>query len=278
MRSSTSPEIEKFLDTPVKRYSSGMYVRLAFAVAAHLQPEILIVDEVLAVGDAAFQKKCLGKMKDAARSGRTVILVSHTMGVISSLCPHAIWMEEGRIRDLGESKSIVTKYLAEYAMVNSIYIDLTKLSGGGKTDRKVRIRGLEWRSGLPVRHGEDLTVRIHYDLFDATEDLNFGLGISSIEGSRIITFDTEFDTEIVDMGRVQSAGNGRWVDLCIRSLPVGPGLYSLDLGARSGIKCSLASHLGFAQLEVVAGETTPSLYISYPGEGVRMPVVALWGG
>src|SRR5437762_2548934 len=90
-------EIEKFLDTPVKRYSSGMYVRLAFAVAAHLEPEILIVDEVLAVGDAEFQKKCLGKMHDvSSKQGRTVLLVSHNMGIISSLCKCGYFLESGR--------------------------------------------------------------------------------------------------------------------------------------------------------------------------------------
>lgn len=104
-------EVEKFLDTPVKRYSSGMYVRLAFAVAAHLEPEILIVDEVLAVGDAQFQKKCLGKMEDVGRAGRTVLFVSHNMGVISQLCPTCVWLEKGRIRDIGQTESVVNAYM-----------------------------------------------------------------------------------------------------------------------------------------------------------------------
>src|SRR5947199_3855201 len=90
-------EIEKFIDTPVKHYSSGMYVRLAFAVAAHLEPEILLVDEVLAVGDAAFQKKCLGKMGEVSRQGRTVLFVSHNMGAVSTLCRRALLMENGRV-------------------------------------------------------------------------------------------------------------------------------------------------------------------------------------
>jgi lipopolysaccharide transport system ATP-binding protein len=90
-------EVEKYLDTPVKRYSSGMYVRLAFAVAAHLEPEILVVDEVLAVGDAAFQKKCLGKMGDVAKEGRTVLFVSHNMAAIENLCVKAILIDNGSI-------------------------------------------------------------------------------------------------------------------------------------------------------------------------------------
>ena len=94
-------EVEKFLDTPVKRYSSGMYVRLAFAVAAHLEPEILIVDEVLAVGDAEFQKKCLGKMEDVSQSGRTVLFVSHNMDAISRLCASCLYLVKGRLEMAG---------------------------------------------------------------------------------------------------------------------------------------------------------------------------------
>ena len=103
-------EVEKFIDTPVKFYSSGMYVRLAFAVAAHLEPEILILDEVLAVGDATFQKKCLGKMGDVARQGRTVIFVSHNMGAVSRLCARGIWLEQGRMRSVGLVDRVISEY------------------------------------------------------------------------------------------------------------------------------------------------------------------------
>lgn len=106
-------EIEKFLDTPVKYYSSGMYVRLAFAVAAHLEPDILLVDEVLAVGDAAFQKKCLGKMGDVAREGRTVLLVSHNMSAISFLCPKVIFLNSGCLDFYGETSAGIDKYLLQ---------------------------------------------------------------------------------------------------------------------------------------------------------------------
>jgi lipopolysaccharide transport system ATP-binding protein len=104
--------VEKFLDTPVKRYSSGMYVRLAFAVAAHLEPEILLVDEVLAVGDAEFQRKCLGKMENVAREGRTILFVSHNITAIVKLCGSAIWLENGRIQAVEEAEKAVRSYLA----------------------------------------------------------------------------------------------------------------------------------------------------------------------
>jgi len=106
-------EIEKFIDTPVKRYSSGMYVRLAFAVAAHLDPEILVVDEVLAVGDAEFQKKCLGKMGDVALEGRTVLFVSHNMGAINQLCPNCLLLQRGEVALNDKTDKVVGYYLKE---------------------------------------------------------------------------------------------------------------------------------------------------------------------
>jgi len=108
-------EVEKFLDTPVKRYSSGMHMRLAFAVAAHLEPEILIVDEVLAVGDAAFQKKCLGKMREVGEEGRTILFVSHSMGAVSSLCQRALLLEGGRIKMDGPVADVCSAYSAAAA-------------------------------------------------------------------------------------------------------------------------------------------------------------------
>jgi lipopolysaccharide transport system ATP-binding protein len=104
-------EVERFIDTPVKHYSSGMYLRLAFAVAAHLEPEILLVDEVLAVGDAQFQQKCLGKMEGVAREGRTVLFVSHQMNAVQTLCPKSLWLKDGKVEAFGESRDIIGRYL-----------------------------------------------------------------------------------------------------------------------------------------------------------------------
>jgi lipopolysaccharide transport system ATP-binding protein len=105
--------VERFIDTPVKRYSSGMYVRLAFAVAAHLEPEILIVDEVLAVGDAEFQQKCLGKMREVSNSdGRTVLFVSHNMQAVANLCEKAIWLQHGRLKEIGPTEEVIKSYIS----------------------------------------------------------------------------------------------------------------------------------------------------------------------
>ncbi len=126
-------EVEKFLETPVKRYSSGMYVRLAFAIAAHLEPEILIVDEVLAVGDHSFQQKCLGKMQDVSRDeGRTVLFVSHNMAAVSRLCHHAIHLDGGRVASMGPAAEVVERYLAQSAAVRSQWVRPVDRPVGGK--------------------------------------------------------------------------------------------------------------------------------------------------
>jgi lipopolysaccharide transport system ATP-binding protein len=133
-------EIEKFMDTPVKHYSSGMYVRLAFAVAAHLEPEILVVDEVLAVGDAAFQKKCLGKMGDVAREGRTVLFVSHNMGVITRICESGILLNGGNLVKTGFVTEVVSSYLnfGLGTMCRKDWLDRNKAPG----DDVVRIKSI----------------------------------------------------------------------------------------------------------------------------------------
>jgi len=127
--------VEKFLDTPVKRYSSGMYVRLAFAVAAHLEPEIMLVDEVLAVGDAQFQKKCLGKMGDVAQEGRTVLFVSHNMGAIENLCQRSVLLESGSVAGIGDTSSVVRTYLEKvlpFAIEKVPLAQRANRSGNGK--------------------------------------------------------------------------------------------------------------------------------------------------
>ena len=159
-------EIEKFIDTPVKRYSSGMYVRLAFAVAAHLEPEILVVDEVLAVGDAEFQAKCLGRMADVSQAGRTILFVSHNMAAIQSLCTKAVLLQDGRCRMIGGVEEAIDSYLNLYAPPGR------HLSLDARTDRigdgSVRFTGqrLLNEKGHPVtavQSGETITIELDYD-------------------------------------------------------------------------------------------------------------------
>ena len=151
-------EVEKFIDTPVKHYSSGMYMRLAFAVAAHLDPEILIVDEVLAVGDAAFQKKCLGKMDEVAQRGRTVLLVSHNLGVIQTLCRSVILLAQGEIHRMGPARDVVVEYLSMVESVRSTAIaDRADRIGVGRF-RFVDLELLDGRAGRVTSSSRERTL------------------------------------------------------------------------------------------------------------------------
>lgn len=156
--------LEKFIDTPVKRYSSGMYVRLAFAVAAHLEPEILIVDEVLSVGDAAFQKKCLGKMEDVAKGGRTVLFVSHNMAAIQAFCSKGYLLSSGQLLAEGSPRDVVEQYLAEVSFVPSIPLEQrTDRQGNGEIQLlHVSILNGEGRNIDPALTGQDIDIAISY--------------------------------------------------------------------------------------------------------------------
>jgi len=181
-------EIGRYLDTPVKRYSSGMYVRLAFAVAAHLEPEILIVDEVLAVGDAGFQRKCLSKMSGVARSGRTVLFVSHNMNAVESLCSRAIYLEDGRIRRTGDTEGVIAEYLT-HVFENSGETNLAthsgRVSGAHPIFRRLVLcdETGESRSSFPM--GGDIHVRIHLDLPSSVDSPLIGVGFNSHTGRHI---------------------------------------------------------------------------------------------
>lgn len=167
-------EIEKFMNTPVKRYSSGMYVRLAFAVAAHLEPDILIVDEVLAVGDAAFQKKCLGKMQGVTRQGRTVLFVSHNMTAIRNLCTRAIWLHGGRVLESGDTASVTEAYLRQSARAESL-ADLAAVIRSVPPDAAFRLEAIEIRQGGQptevVINSEPTEIRIRYRVLQRTSGL-----------------------------------------------------------------------------------------------------------
>ena len=178
-------EIERFLDTPVKRYSSGMYVRLAFAVAAHLEPEILIVDEVLAVGDASFQQKCLGKMNEVSRaSGRTVLFVSHDTGAIQSLCNRALVLEHGRIAFLGATREAIELYLQKSTM-QPVVADLSHCIRTGTGEVRIESVRLEDDTGAPqvqFRMGEPLVVVVTAHFPTAVQNPIFGVNIETDTG------------------------------------------------------------------------------------------------
>lgn len=180
-------EIEKFLDTPVKRYSSGMYVRLAFAVAAHLDPEILIIDEVLAVGDASFQKKCLGKMNDVGKNGRTVLFVSHNMTSLKTLCSRAVWLNSGQVMQIGTTSDVVSSYLQNGAQVvlEQVWDDIKTAPGNDH----VRFRRIGLIPEVADREIDiTMSIRMEFEIWNLVPDvnLNFSLHLYNMEGLLIL--------------------------------------------------------------------------------------------
>ena len=184
-------EIEKFIDTPVKYYSSGMYVRLAFSVAAHLEPEILLVDEVLAVGDAAFQKKCLGKMGDVAKEGRTVLFVSHNMVAVQKLCNRGIWLSEGKIMEDGKADRVVSSYMRQNlsALSEQVWDDRTVAPGNDK----VRLRRASIRPGSGS-NSDSITIRtpfvLAFEYWNLEPDAYLNLSLNIYNEQGLLAFNT----------------------------------------------------------------------------------------
>lgn len=184
-------EIERFLDTPVKRYSSGMYVRLAFSVAAHLDPEILLVDEVLAVGDAQFQKKCLGKMEDVSvREGRTVLFVSHNMGVIHSLCSTALVLDRGMVSMMGEAANVVSSYLASLTIGPSALLDSSDLVGRDFSVVSLILLNASDEETTSFSCDEAVRVRMHVNVRRSMPGLYGYVEILNSMGDKILVSDT----------------------------------------------------------------------------------------
>ncbi len=203
-------EVEKFLDTPVKRYSSGMYVRLAFAVAAHLEPEILIVDEVLAVGDAQFQKKCLGKMEKVGKEGRTVIFVSHNMQAIQSLCEKAIYLKQGQLISLGKCQPVVAQYLTMTGNIDS-EIAWKEESAPGNQDFKltaVRVSSQDGNSGGVYSSKNSLLFEVEFVSSSVHPGLCIGFDLLTQDGFTVLrSYQTDLPPEQTLPVQV---GKNRW--------------------------------------------------------------------
>ena len=225
-------EVGKFLDTQVKRYSSGMYVRLAFSVAAHLDPEIMIVDEVLAVGDQAFQQKCLGKMNDVVRQGRTVVFVSHSMDAVASLCTTVIHMKKG-------------KPSAKLSMEDGVRSYLDEATAGDNLPLHQKPRAVS-TGHAPIFHhvavrtdsGESSTVptgsRVTFDVTmkgfaDVPGNLTLGIGLSNVRGQRVALFHSEYHQNKTFRGADEMTMHCE-----VPTLPLAPGSYSIDLVLADG--------------------------------------------
>lgn len=215
--------IERFLETPVKRYSSGMYVRLAFSVAAHLEPDILLVDEVLSVGDVAFQKKSLGKMKDVSRGGRTVLFVSHNMGTIQQLTKRCLLLDKGKLILDSETSKVVEVYMKSATSASNASKGFkTGLEGFCIDSIKLDEKHLEYGFNKPLKF--DLCLRTEKDI----QDLFIGMQIINSVGARIMTPKTV-------ISKLEAGEN--IISLILEDHYLPPGFYTLNMGIDSGGAC-----------------------------------------
>ena len=236
-------EVEKFLDTPVKRYSSGMYVRLAFAVAAHLEPEILIVDEVLAVGDAEFQKKCLGKMGEVAGHGRTVLFVSHNMAAVQTLCPRSLWLSRGGLQHDGETGAVIAAYIEQGSAARRApgAVQIQQ----GLTLERVDITPATVESGGAARLTFEFSGTERGSLHECT------VLICTPRGDRVALIDAREGGGLplaFDKDRFRITAD-------IAALPLVEGTYTVGLSLRANV--AWADFLGLADLTVVRDPTRP---------------------
>ncbi len=216
--------IGEFLDTPAKRYSSGMYVRLAFAVAAHLESEILIVDEVLAVGDAAFQKKCLGKMGNVAQNGKTVIFVSHNMDAVTSLCQRAVWLKDGNVNGDGQTAEMIDAYFN--SITDSSSFSFTS-PDYGLTIEKVVLKNNHGEICGQFHPGEDLVVEICYHAQQRIERPILTIGVLGVSGSCFTS------NMLLDGHRPAFLEGSGQITCSFRSIPLLPQSYTVNLGVRA---------------------------------------------
>ncbi len=217
-------EIGQFLDTPVKHYSSGMYVRLAFAVAAHLDPDILICDEVLAVGDAAFQKKCLAKIKGFAQNGKTVLFVSHNPETVRSLCPRSIWLKDGHVQKDGATEEVLDSYLESVSRGSSFSWDNPDY---GLTVHKVVIRNADGEETNRFFPGEDLVVDVFYEAKKRIDRPIVALGVIGISGSCFTS------NMLLDGNRPDCFQGVGKISCTFKSIPLLPQNYTVKLTIRA---------------------------------------------
>jgi len=223
--------VEDFLDAPVKTYSSGMAVRLGFAVAAHSDPDVLLVDEVLAVGDEAFAHRCLEKFSEFERSGKTLLFVSHDLPLVAARCRRAIWLERGRIAADAPAAEAVARYRERVAAEEARTRFASPASGGsgpGIGSGRARLEGVRLldaagREARRLRSGEPASVELSVEAADALSDFVFGVGIATVAGVAVLGVNTEADGLVPET----LSGRGRVV-LEIPSMDLAPGVYSLD--------------------------------------------------
>ena len=248
-------EVDRFLDTPVKRYSSGMYVRLAFAVAAHLEPEILVIDEVLAVGDAEFQKKCFGKMGEVSRQeARTVLFVSHNQYLIQSLCQRCILLAQGQLANAGTPSEVLAGYLYQSARDNAFALAAAPRPLYLTATAELRITSFNVKTPTPLPNRQAFSATLEVEVDAPIRGVAFGIGFNATNGQRLLSCDSDFSPG----GTFTFVHPGKYeLEIVIPSLPLTPSPYTLDVGCRTTSGRMLDEIKSFALVEVVPSETTP---------------------
>ncbi|NND81214.1 MAG: ABC transporter ATP-binding protein [Gammaproteobacteria bacterium] len=227
-------EIDQFLDTPVKRYSSGMYVRLAFSVAAHLDADILLVDEVLAVGDFAFQQKCLGKMKEVASEGRTVLFISHNMAAVSRLCTRGIWIDKGSIRMDSDIQSVLNHYESEF-LENDLADYSASASEGAVRLQSVSVLDASSGEAGSVQIGNSCRVVVRGSARQPVNNINLALGLYDEQGHRLCLLDSEHS------GHHLECRGGDFEYVCeLDMLNLTAGRYKINIAIKDGRELVLA--------------------------------------
>jgi lipopolysaccharide transport system ATP-binding protein len=259
-------EMEKFLDTPVKRYSSGMYVRLAFAVAAHLEPEILIVDEVLAVGDAAFQKKCLGKMSGVARTGRTILFVSHNLSAVQRLCTRGLYLDKGRVQCAGSIETVLDAYQ------RSMEEHPAKAVDNAEDDRPFQFLGWELQGDARTdKHTcytrEECVMSFRLRARRPVADAYVGFGIWNNEGELIVAGQSRDEQQ--PLYAIEPGLHDLTVTV---RLPIKAGLYQIDISLNSAAEGQLERALIEPRLHILPQLDTnlPERWHGILSEPVRM--------
>ena len=222
--------LEQFIDSPVKNYSSGMYVRLGFAVAINVDPEVLLVDEVLAVGDESFQQKCNERFAHLREIGTTIVVVSHSLGVVRTLCEQAAWLDHGVVRDIGPAAKVIDDYIEVMHPERVVVQDEetgeatgSRWGEGGARIERVEILGANGKATRRVRMGDEVTFRLHYACDAPVERPVFGLGVHRLDGVHVTGINSR-ETCVPD--RIDGKGH---VDFSTRALPVLPGTYDVTV-------------------------------------------------
>ncbi len=266
-------EVEKFIDTPVKHYSSGMYVRLAFAVAAHLEPEILLVDEVLAVGDVGFQQKCLGKMGEVAKLGRTILFVSHAMAAVENLCDQAIVFKSGEIGFKGKVENGTSHYLKDFT-VKSQQDDLSKRkreAGYETVIRKIELFNSSGEKTSSIAVCDCLTIKIHYQHHSPIKAPYFGLTFQTAMGMNIFWVQTKYQNQ--NLPDLPPSGV---VSCQLPQVPLIPGKYFIHAGC--GFRGAPLDYISQAkEIEILEKDIYKSGILPKPAAG-HFIVNAKWEG